>query len=38
MAEDGDGDPVLMMRNAWELGRFQQDWPNIRFTSVKERH
>ncbi len=38
MAEDGDGDPVLMMRNAWELGRFQQDWPKIRFTSVKERH
>jgi peptide chain release factor 3 len=38
MAEDGDGDPVLMMRNAWELGRYQQDWPNIRFTSVKERH
>ncbi|HEX8642707.1 MAG TPA: peptide chain release factor 3 [Allosphingosinicella sp.] len=38
MADDGDGDPVLMMRNAWELGRFQQDWPGIRFTSVKERH
>jgi peptide chain release factor 3 len=38
MAEDGDGDPVLMMRNPWELGRFQQDWPKIRFTSVKERH
>jgi peptide chain release factor 3 len=38
MAEDGDGAPVLMMRNAWELGRFQQEWPAIRFTSVKERH
>ena len=37
MAEDGDGDPVLLMRNAWELGRFQQEWPAIRFTSVKER-
>jgi peptide chain release factor 3 len=37
MAEDGDGDLVLMMRNAWELGRYQQDWPGIRFTSVKER-
>lgn len=37
MAEDGDGDPVLMMRNAWEFGRLQQEWPNIRFTSVKER-
>ncbi len=37
MAEDGDGAPVLMMRNAWELGRFQQDWPKIRFASVRER-
>jgi peptide chain release factor 3 len=37
MAEDGDGDPVLMMRNEWELGRYQQEWPAIRFTSVKER-
>lgn len=37
MAEDSDGVPVLMMRNAWELGRFQRDWPNIRFASVRER-
>jgi peptide chain release factor 3 len=37
MAEDGDGAPVLMMRNEWELGRFQQDWPQIRFASVRER-
>jgi peptide chain release factor 3 len=38
MAEDGDGEPVLMMRNAWEMGRFQQDWPNVRFANVRERH
>ena len=37
MAEDSDGAPVLMMRNEWELGRYQQEWPNIRFASVKER-
>ena len=37
MAEDGDGALVLLMRNAWELGRLQQDWPNVRFTAVKER-
>jgi peptide chain release factor 3 len=37
-AEDADGAPVLLIRNAWELGRFQQDWPNVRFASVRERH
>jgi peptide chain release factor 3 len=37
-AEDADGAPVLLIRNAWELGRFQQDWPNIRFASIRERH
>ena len=36
-AEDVDGAPVLLIRNAWELGRFQQDWPKIRFESVRER-
>jgi peptide chain release factor 3 len=37
MAEDGDGAPVLLIRNAWELGRFQQDWPKVKFASVRER-
>jgi len=37
-AEDVDGAPVLLIRNAWELGRFQEDWPRIRFESVRERH
>ncbi|HEY0027588.1 MAG TPA: peptide chain release factor 3 [Allosphingosinicella sp.] len=38
MAEDADGEPVLMMRNAWEMGRFEQEWPNVRFANVRERH
>jgi peptide chain release factor 3 len=37
-AEDADGAPVLLIRNPWELGRFQQDWPSIRFASIRERH
>jgi len=38
MAEDADGEPVLMMRNAWEMSRFEQDWPKVRFANVRERH
>jgi peptide chain release factor 3 len=37
-AEDSDGAPVLLIRNPWELGRFQQDWPKIQFASIRERH
>ena len=37
MAEDADGAPVLLIRNPWELGRLQQDWPKVRFASVRER-
>ncbi len=37
MAEDQDDAPVLMMRNAWELGRFKDDWPDVKFLSVRER-
>jgi peptide chain release factor 3 len=36
-AEDADGAPVLLIRNAWELGRFEQDWPKVKFASVRER-
>jgi len=36
-AEDADGAAVLLIRNAWELGRFQQDWPKVKFASVRER-
>ncbi|HEX2764391.1 MAG TPA: peptide chain release factor 3 [Allosphingosinicella sp.] len=37
MAEDSDQAPVLLIRNAWELGRFEQDWPKVKFASVRER-
>jgi peptide chain release factor 3 len=36
-AEDADGAPVLLIRNPWELGRFEQDWPKVKFASVRER-
>ncbi|MDB5667162.1 MAG: peptide chain release factor 3 [Alphaproteobacteria bacterium] len=37
LAEDQNDAPVLLIRNSWELGRFEQDWPNIRFSAVRER-
>ena len=37
LAEDRDGFTVYMARNAWDLGRVQEDWPKLRFTAVKER-
>jgi peptide chain release factor 3 len=37
MAEDQDDDPVLLIRNPWELGRFEQEWPKVKFGTVKER-
>jgi peptide chain release factor 3 len=37
MAEDQDDDPVLLIRNSWELGRFEQEWPKVKFGTVKER-
>jgi peptide chain release factor 3 len=30
--------PVLLMRNAWEHGRFEQEWPAITFSAVRERN
>ncbi|MDX6750316.1 peptide chain release factor 3 [Geminicoccaceae bacterium 1502E] len=38
LAEDGDGNPVYLARNAWDLNRVQDDFPKIRFTSTRERH
>ena len=38
MAEDQDDAPVLLMRNAWEHGRFAEEWPGIAFDAVRERH
>ena len=37
LAEDADAAPVLLIRNAWELGRFEQDWPKVKFAAVWER-
>jgi peptide chain release factor 3 len=37
IAEDRQGAPVFLARNAWALNREMQDWPDIRFVNVKER-
>ena len=37
VAEDRDGAPVFMARNSWELNRTTQDWPELRFTTTRER-
>jgi peptide chain release factor 3 len=36
MAEDHDGSPVFLARNAWHLDRAAQDFPDIRFLKTKE--
>ena len=38
IAEDQDGTPVLLMRNAWEFDRFVDEWPDIEFAAVRERN
>ncbi len=38
LAEDADGALVYLARNAWQLGRAQQDWPMIRFSATRELH
>ena len=37
IAEDRQGAPVFLARNACTLNREIQDWPDIRFVNVKER-
>ncbi len=37
MAEDGDGEPVFLARNMWELNHQIQNHPDIRFTKARER-
>lgn len=37
MAADGDGAPVFLARNAWELNYQQEQNPNVQFTAAKER-
>ncbi|MGF1611013.1 MAG: peptide chain release factor 3 [Kiloniellales bacterium] len=38
IAEDRDGAPVFLARNAWDLNRTAQDHPSIRFSATRERH
>jgi peptide chain release factor 3 len=38
LAQDRDGNPVYLARNAWDLNRVQEDHPEIRFTAIRERH
>ena len=37
LAEDGDGQPVFLARNAWELNYIREKWPKVRFHATKER-
>jgi peptide chain release factor 3 len=37
LAEDRDGAPVFLARNAWELRRTMEEWPGLRFDGVRER-
>ena len=38
LAEDADGALVFLARNAWQLNRTQQDWPQVRFKATRELH
>jgi peptide chain release factor 3 len=36
VAEDHDGAPVFLARNAWHLNRTQEDYPKIKFMKTRE--
>lgn len=36
IAEDHDGQPVFLARNAWHLDTSNENWPQIRFMATKE--
>jgi peptide chain release factor 3 len=36
LGEDHDGAPVFLARNAWELNRTIQEWPDIKFHATRE--
>ncbi len=36
LAEDHDGSPVYLARNAWHLARGAEDWPDIRFLKTRD--
>ncbi|MDH3239675.1 MAG: peptide chain release factor 3 [Alphaproteobacteria bacterium] len=37
IAEDRDGAPVFLARNAWELDYAVREWPNVKFLETRER-
>jgi len=37
VAEDRDGAPVYLARNAWDLNRTIDDWPRLQFLNARER-
>jgi peptide chain release factor 3 len=37
LAADGDGAPVFLARNAWELNYVREKWPALRFHATRER-
>lgn len=36
IGEDHDGAPVFLARNAWHIGKAEEDWPKIDFRKTKE--
>lgn len=36
IADDHDGSPVFMARNAWHMNKAEEDWPDIVFRKTKE--
>ncbi len=36
IAEDHDGNPVFLARNAWHLDNAHENWPQIRFLATRE--
>jgi peptide chain release factor 3 len=38
VADDGASDPVFLARNAWALSNAVEEWPDLQFLAVKERH
>lgn len=36
LADDHDGAPTYLAKNAWYLSRTQDDWPDIRFLATRE--
>ncbi|MBL8672590.1 MAG: peptide chain release factor 3 [Alphaproteobacteria bacterium] len=36
LAQDHDGAPVFLARNAWHLGKAEEEWPKLSFLKTKE--